>query len=261
MGIVYLARRVSDGKSVAVKTIRPGVTASHHEMSQFLREARILEQLRHPKIVSFLASGEAGDSLFFVMDYVEGTNALQLLRHEGPLPIGRAVGLVCQALEALAYAHGQGFVHRDVKPSNLLVGLGDDCKLADFGLARAYQCSALSGLTMMGDVGGSIPYMPPEQITHYRDARPPADQYAAAATLYHLLTGRLIFDFGNASNQRKLAQILCEEPIPIRTRRPNIPSPLAAAIHQALSKEPEKRFPSVTHFAKAILDSIPRPTC
>ncbi len=256
MGIVYLAQRNSDGSHAAVKMIRPAVVASHRETERFLREARILQQLRHPKIVSFHESGQAADTLFFVMDYVEGTTAWQILKQGGPLPIARAVGLICQALQALAYAHAQGFVHRDVKPGNLLVGVGDECRLADFGLARAYQTSSLSGLTMMGDIGGSIPYMPPEQITDYREARPPADQYAAAATLYHLLTRRYAFDFGDTPSHQKLAKILCEKPVPIQKRRPGISRSLAAAIHRAMEKAPEKRFPSVADFEKALLEAL-----
>ena len=256
MGIVYLAQRNSDGSQVAVKTIRPAMTISRRETDRFLREARILQQLRHSRIVSFHESGQAADFLFFVMDYVEGTNAWQILKQGGPLPMGRAVGLVCQALDALAYAHEQGFVHRDVKPSNLLVAEGDECKLADFGLARAYQASSLSGLTMMGDIGGSIPYMPPEQITDYRQAQPPADQYAAAATLYHLLTGRYAFDFGKGPSHQKLAKILCDEPVPIQKRRPGISRSLAAAIHRAMEKDPDKRFPSVSDFEKTLLEAL-----
>jgi serine/threonine-protein kinase len=98
--------------------------------------------------------------------------------------------------------------------------------------------------------------MPPEQITEYRAARPPADQYAAAATLYHLLTRRFVFDFGEVPSHRKLAKILCEKPVPIRKRRPGISRPLAAAIHRALEKDPEKRFPSVADFEDALLESL-----
>ncbi len=256
MGIVHLAQRDSDDRPVAIKTIRPAITASRSEAERFLRDTSILHDLRHPKIVSFHGSGLAGETLYFVMDYVQGSTAWNILRERGPLPIGRAVGLVRQVLQALAYAHTQGFVHRDVKPGNLLVGEGDECKLADFGLARAYHASAMSGLTMMGDIGGSIPYMAPEQITDYRHAYPPADQYAAAATLYHLLTRRYAFDLDKTAGHQNFAKILCEKPVPIRERRPSIPRPLAKAIHRALKRDPEKRFPSVADFETALVEAL-----
>ncbi len=256
MGVVHLALRRRDLAEVAVKVICPAVTTFSIETKRFLREAAILQQLQHPNIVSFHESGQAGDLLFFVMDYVRGTNAEEILKQEPFFAIPRAVDLMSQALEGLQYAHQKGFVHRDVKPANLLVeqtATGEVCKLADFGIARAYQASSLSGLTMMGDIGGTIPYMPPEQITDYRTANPPADQYAAAATLYRLLTGSYVFDFENLRNHQRLSRILFEEPVPVRSRRPEIPEALAQAIHRALAKDPDGRFKDAGAFRGAIL--------
>ena len=125
-------------------------------------------------------------------------------------------------------------MHRDIKPSNLLIthaSGGDSVKLADFGLARAYQASGLSGLTMTGEISGTIAYMSPEQITDFRRAQPATDQYAAAATLYFLLTGRFVHDFPDDPGKR-LLMILDKEPVPIRDRRKDIPKGLAAAIHR-----------------------------
>src|SRR5439155_19533887 len=142
---------------------------------------------------------EANGLTYLAMDFGLGTDAAGILKQHGPLPRPRAVGLVCQLLEALEYAQAKGFVHRDIKPANLLVTKVNGrevVQLADFGLARVYQTSRLSGLTMNGDIGGTLPFMAPEQILNFREAKPPVDQYAAAATLYNLLTGCLIFDFG-----------------------------------------------------------------
>jgi serine/threonine-protein kinase len=257
MGTVYLANRAADGTQVAVKIIRPATTVSEREVRCFLREANILRELRHPHIVAFHEMGQVEGWLYFVMEYVPGTDALQVLKHHGRLLIHHAVRMVCDVLEALQYAHARGFVHRDVKPANLLLGQepgSAPCKLADFGLARVYHASLLSGLTLLGDSGGTMFYMPPEQITHYRDVTPAADQYAAAATLYHLLTGQYLFDLADdVPVARQLAKILLEQPVAIRDRRPDIPDALALAIHRALEKDPGARFADAAAFREALL--------
>jgi eukaryotic-like serine/threonine-protein kinase len=137
------------------------------------------------------------------------------------MSVRAAVLLLVQALQGLAHAHELGFVHRDVKPSSLLIGpLGDKriVKVADFGMARAFEESRLSGLSMMGDVAGTPAFMAPEQITHTRDVKPWTDQYSAAVTLYYLLTNQLPYDLPESA-PRALAVILSTDPVPIRKRR------------------------------------------
>jgi len=256
MGTVYLASRMADGADVAIKTVRPAVGASAtREVQRFLREADILRRVRHPKIVTFHEMGQALDFLYFVMDFVPGTDAARLLGRDGPIPIDRAVRLACDALEALDHAHARGFVHRDVKLANLLITVEDRrevCKLADFGLARMYHATSMSGLTIMGDTGGTVPYMPPEQITDYRNVSPAADQYALAATLYRLITGRFLFDFDKLPKTKQLTIILLDAPVPIRRRRRDVPEALAKVIHRALEKEPKNRYPSAAAFRQAL---------
>jgi serine/threonine-protein kinase len=254
MGVVYEARRQTDGSSVALKVIIPAAAGTQAQIDRFLREVSILHGLDHPNIVAFRDVGAAGGRLFFAMEHVPGRDAERLIKEGGPLPLPRAVALVCQVLAGLAYAHARGFVHRDVKPSNVLVaevGGADVVKLADFGLARVYQASQLSGLTLTGDVGGTPAFMPPEQITEYREAKPPADQYAAAATLYNLITGEYTYDLPPRGPLR-FAKILNESPVPILRRRPDLPPPLAAAIHRALARDPARRFPNVSELRKAL---------
>lgn len=260
MGVVYLARCKADGSLVALKTIKPVLAANRRQLDRFLREVRILEQLDHPNIVPFREVGEVEGTLFFAMDYVDGHDAARLLRdNNGSIPISRAVNLIAQMLQALEYAHAKGFVHRDIKPGNLLVKKEDKKEiayLADFGLARVYESSplsglSLSGLTQRGEIGGTIAYMAPEQITNFRECKPQADQYSAAATLYHLLTGRLIYDLPRHAKQQ-LVMILNDPPIPLRERKPDFPEELATIIHRALSREPAERFKDVRELRRAL---------
>jgi serine/threonine-protein kinase len=254
MGVVYLAVRKSDSLLVALKTIVPAVAGTRAQVERFLREAEILRQLSHPNIVSFRDMGESAGRIFFAMDYIRGKDAEQTLREQGPMKLPRGVGLVCQLLRGLDYAHQRGFVHRDIKPSNLLlsnVNGQELLRLADFGLARVYQASQLSGLTMTGEIGGTIAFIAPEQITQYREARPPADQYAAAATLYNLLTGQYVYDLPRELS-KQLGLILNDDPIPIRKRRADLPAALAAIIHKALARDPADRHADVKAFLAAL---------
>jgi len=276
MGVVSLALRGRDDLPVALKSIAPAAPGTRDNIDRFLREARILQHLDHPHIVSFLEMGWANNEIFFAMEYVPGVDAAHVLKEQGPLPVSRAVALTCQLLEALEYAHEQGFVHRDIKPHNLLVSADpeagallsqpsaqgmyrasapgrqvalatraprEQARLADFGLARVYQASPLSGLTA-ADGGGISPFMAPEQITAFRECKPLVDQYSAGATLYNLLTGSYLYD-SSGNRTELLVKILMEDPVPILHRRSDLPSGLAEIIHRSLARDPKNRFPDV----------------
>ena len=195
------------------------------------------------------------------MDYVAGTDADRLVAHTGPLAVERTVHLILQLLDALEYAHKQGIVHRDIKPANLLVCSSgekdrDVLRLVDFGLGRLYQTSQLSGLTLAGAVGGTLAFMPPEQLLDFHGALTASDQYSAAATFYYLLTGRFIYDFpSNVST--KLRTILETPPTPIRDHRQDIPETLAQVIERGLSKQPHHRFDSIAAFRQALKEWKP----
>jgi serine/threonine-protein kinase len=255
MGVVSLALQSSSGTLVALKTIIPAVAGTRNQVDRFLREANILRQLDHPNIVAVRDLGESSGQLYFAMEFVRGTDAHKLMQRQGGLlPVREAVQLTCQLLDGLAYAHDKGFVHRDIKPGNLLVasiGGKAQVKLADFGLARVYQTSQLSGLTMMGEIAGTVAFMAPEQITQFREVKPTADQYSAAATLYNLLTGRFVYDLPRLL-PKQIVMILQQDTIPIQKRVPQIDAELAEVIHRGLARDVKARFPDVRAMRAAL---------
>ena len=255
MGMVYLARRTSDGKEVAVKTILPNEADNPVSVQRFLREAEVLQQFNHPNVVRFYETGQVGRALFFAMEYVKGTDVAKVLQERPRVEPRTAIRLAIQVLDALAHAHNKGMVHRDIKPANVLLAELPDgkrqVKLADFGLARVYRASSLSGVTLHGDLGGTPAYMPPEQITNYREVMPSADQYSTAAMLYHMLTGKYIFDL--PPMPAGLMTIMTKDPIPLLQRRSDLPPELEPVIHKALAKKPADRYPDVTAFRQALV--------
>jgi serine/threonine-protein kinase len=255
MGIVYRAKQLSSGDTVAVKTILPHARVGEVALLKFVREADTLRRLAHPGIVKFRDSGIAAGTVWFAMEYVAGADAQKIADATKPMPVGRAVRWVVQMLEALSHAHAKGFVHRDVKPSNLLVASGpggsEIVKLADFGLARAYEASPLSGLTLTGSSGGTPAFMPPEQVLDMRSVKPAADQYAAAATLYRLLSGQHIYPTATTVEEL-FAKILQTDPVSLSTLRPDVPPALAAAIHRALTRDAKARFPDCVTLTAAL---------
>ncbi len=255
MGAVYQAIWGETGETVALKTLHPALLASSPDVKRFLREVKILEKMEHPHIVRFVTAGTLKRYCYLAMEFVQGTDAKRWVAEKGPLPPAHALVWAEQLLDALQHAHERGIVHRDVKPSNLLVPFGGErevIKVSDFGLAKAYESSSLSGLTMANQSGGTPAFMPPEQVDNFRGAGPKADQYAAAATIYHLLTGQNIYESA-LSVEELLDRILTHEPIPLRSSSPLVPDRFDAVIKRALQRSPENRFASVRAMKEALV--------
>lgn len=254
MGTVYLARRHPDGARVALKLLRPEVVVEPFAREVFLREVAVTAQLRHPSLVALLDHGVEGDIFYFALEYCAGGSlAALLLRRDEPLPPATAVRVAVQTLEGLEAAHARGFVHRDIKPENVLFvdGEGARVKLADFGLAKSFEQAGLSGLTATGAVGGTLCFMPREQITHFRLLRPASDVWSMGATLYHMLTLSYPRDF--APGVDPLQVILQGGTVPLRTREPGLPAALAEVVDRSVDDDLGRRYPTAAAFRAALL--------
>jgi eukaryotic-like serine/threonine-protein kinase len=251
MALVYLARDRKHDRHVAIKILRPEVVVGA-VAQRFLLEIQILARLQHPHILALLDSGttdEAPPRPFYVMPYVDGETLRQRLVREGPLPVAEALRLVREAGEALHYAHGEGLIHRDVKPENILLSQGH-ALVADFGIARAAGIAAGDRLTRAGMSMGTPAYMSPEQAGGEEEVDARADQYSLACLLYELLAGQPPFT-GHSAGAVLSRQILDPVP-PLTTLRPGVPGQVLRAIERALSKVPADRFGTVLEFLAAL---------
>jgi serine/threonine-protein kinase len=260
MGVVYLAQHNRTGRKVALKLIVPESAAARSAIDRFLREMSVISKLKHPNIVEWLEQGTTAGRFWFAMEYIDGTNLESVARGAGGrYPIDQGCRMASQILKGLDHAHRQGFVHRDIKPENILIGRTSDgflaAKISDFGLAKSYRSIGLSGLTFSGEMRGTIPFMPPEQMLDFKTVKPSGDLYATTATLYFLLTGQFIYD--DVGEGIDVVELVMETPhVPIRRRRPEIPAALAAVIDRGLSRDAEDRYPDASALRQAL-----RPFC
>ena len=248
MGIVYLARDVQLDRDVAIKVLPPALAETAASRERFLREARIAAGLSHPHIVPIHRVGEASGFVFFVMSYVEGETLGERLRVRGPLPPGEAARVLREVAWALAYAHGRGIVHRDIKPDNILLEAGSGRALVtDFGIAHGGADPAVT--SDAGKIMGTANFMSPEQAAGDPiDGR--SDIYALGVVGYLAVSGRLPFE---AANLPALIERQATEPAPGVARiAPSIPPALAAAIDRCLDRDPDGRFPDGEAMAAAL---------
>src|SRR5439155_1223775 len=218
MATVYVAQDRRHGREVAVKVLRPDVAAAIGA-ERFLREITIAARLTHPHVLPLLDSGQAAGALYYVMPYVRGESLRQRLAREGRLALKDALRIARELGAGLDYAHREGFIHRDVKPENVLLADGH-AVIADFGIARAI-CQSCDGdnVTEVGLTIGTPEYMSPEQAAGDRDLDGRSDVYSLACVIYETLAGEP--PFGGASARAIMAKHLSEPPPPLRTRRPD----------------------------------------
>jgi serine/threonine-protein kinase len=216
--------------------------------------------LDHPNIVRYLESGTHNGAVYLVSEFVEGSDAARLADSQGGrLPYKQAIDVITQALDALAYAHGKGYIHRDIKESNILLsGSAPNytAKLTDFGLAKSFTQSGMSGITMAGDMAGTFAYMPPEQIKDFRNVKPTSDIYAIGMTAYSLLAGETALDIGSSGDMAATVRAIFEgQIVPLRQRAPEVPERVAEVIERALAKDPAHRWQSAAAMRTALMHS------
>ena len=247
MASVYLGTDLRYERPVAIKVLRPELAASFG-VERFLREVRIAAVLAHPHILPLLDAGEAGGFLYYVTPHVTGGTLRQRLAG-GRLSVAETLRVVREVGAALDYAHRQGFVHRDVKPENILFA-DDHAVLADFGIARAANMLDTDSVTARGIALGTPEYMSPEQAAGDQELGSASDLYSLACVAYELLTSEPPLRGANA--RATMAKQVTEPAPPLRMRRPEVPAVLERALARALAKDPDHRYPSVAEFVAAL---------
>ena len=281
MGAVWLVEEMATGAQMALKLILPKVASDENKKAWFLREGRNGCQLRHPNIVQYHKFERSGDIFYILMEYCPGGNVEDLIKRNRDIfredtekmkeRIEISTAIVLQALDGLIYAHQApvtslladgseqsvtGIVHRDFNPGNIFLSdtsLTPTAKVADFGLAKAFQSAGLTNDTFTGMYAGNPIFIPRQQIIEYRYAKPDVDVWAAAATYYYMLTGYAPKDFKGRID--RFAAALDAEPVPVQVRNPHVPDRLAEVIDTALRETPEIGFATVKALKEAIVSA------
>ncbi|MEI7733219.1 MAG: protein kinase [Verrucomicrobiota bacterium] len=274
MGAVYLAQNTANNEYVALKVMLPRVAVEPRAKMAFLREIENTAALKHQNIVAFRNSGCSSGSYYFALEFCNcGSVDKLMLSRGGKLSVDEAAPIICEVLDALEYAHnahipsvrtangsyapGQGLIHRDLTPHNILLHEEDGmrtAKIADFGLSKAFNQAGMTGFTRTGDAAGKPLYMPRQQVVNFKYAQPDVDVWAAAATLYAMLTGCPPRDFPQGKDVWQF--VLQANAVPIRERDPAIPAKVAEVIDTALKDAPDIYFKTAAEFKKALMKAL-----
>jgi serine/threonine-protein kinase len=250
MAVVYRATDVRLNRRVAIKLLPPDLAFNPDVRERFLREAQTSAQLTHPHIVPIYTVDEREGMVYFVMALVDGESLAQRLSREPQLPIADARLVLADVADALAYAHGRGVIHRDIKPDNIMIDrVTGRAVVTDFGIARA--TAGDSRLTVTGVAVGTPAYMSPEQAMGERELDGRSDIYSLGVVGYQMLAGATPFKAANTPAM--LVKHLSETPRPLDSKRADAPPALVHAIMRALAKKPEHRWTDATEFRAAIL--------
>ncbi len=257
MGVVVAAHHQHLEQTVAIKFLRREAAKDEMSVARFLREARAVIALQSEHVVRVMDAGRLEDGLpYLVMEYLNGQDLDQLLSQKGHLPLPEAVEYLLQAMEAVADAHAAGIVHRDLKPSNLFLTRRADgsphLKVLDFGISKAFDATGAKqpSLTVTSMTLGSPLYMSPEQVRSSKTVDARTDVWALGVIAYELLAGIQPFEAETVTGL--CAKIVADEPVPLRSVRPEVPAPFDAIVRKCLEKNPAARYQSVIQLAAAL---------
>ena len=250
MGSVYQGTHVLMEKTVAIKVLRPSLAADEKIVARFSREARAASRISHPNALSVTDFGEDDNgTVFLVMEFLSGRTLKQVLRDEGPLPLNRVVEITRQVGDALAAAHAQGVVHRDLKSDNIMLldttTVSDYAKVLDFGIAKINEPEGKfdGGLTAPNLVIGTPQYMSPEQCSQDSEIDARSDIYSLGVILYEMLVGHVPFS-GDSATIVMMKHL--QDPVPsVLDERPDVPPPVSRVIARAMAKVPSNRYQNV----------------
>ncbi len=252
-GAVYLAQRKDDNVKVALKIMLAKVAVDEKSRQRFHQEVEAIGELRHANIVELYEHGSAGGGFYFAMEYCPGGSVEETMQKKGgSLPLEEASWIVLQVLEGLSYAHQKGYVHRALKPSNILMKGQSrfSAKLADFGLSRSFERAGFSGMSAIGYGTNSPVFVPREQLTQFRFSSPVSDVWSLAAVFYYMLTGSSPRLF--SADKDPIEVILRGGFVPIRDRRSDVPRKVAKVIDRALSDDTDERYPDASEFLRVL---------
>jgi eukaryotic-like serine/threonine-protein kinase len=249
MAVIYKAQDLELSRTVAIKILRPSLTADTAFLTRFRNEARSVANLNHPNIVTVYDVGNDGQTQFIVMEFVDGQDLKRVIKQEGILPVDRALKLAIQICGGIGFAHRAGLVHADVKPQNILIAKGDMVKVTDFGIAQAFSDTQPPERQQV--VWGSPHYFAPEQARGEKPT-PASDVYAIGIVMFEMLTGRLPY---MGADQQQLALAHIRDRIPMVTElNGSVPESLSSIVYKVMSKEPSARYRSADQLG-AVLES------
>ena len=244
MGVVYRVRHVKNGSRAALKVMLSKVAIDTKGRERFKREINLTSIIKHKNVVGFIDKGAVGNVFYCLLEYCDGGSVYELMKARGgKLSLREAGPLMLDSLSGLSYIHTAKVVHRDLKPQNILLAKQHGravAKIADLGLAKSFEQAGATGLTVTGNVAGSLAFMPREQLTDFRHVRPVSDVWSISAAFYNMLTGN--FPREIRAKDDPIDIILKDDIIPIRSRDASIPSAVAQVLDRALTSDLHRRY-------------------